>query len=155
MQRHLDAAVEREGVPAQWFAVLHMLLRAPEQGLSMTVLARDLAMTSGGFTKLADRMAKQGLVDRRGYAGDRRVVQAALTEDGHRLAYRVERVYLRALHASLLDVVTAAEIAAASETLSTLGAAHSDLPAIEDASLLTTRRDPALPDRRGRGRASD
>jgi DNA-binding MarR family transcriptional regulator len=155
VQRRLDNAVEAQGVPAQWFAVLHVLLAAPEQGLPMTVLARDLAMTSGGFTKLVDRMAKDGLVDRRGFAGDRRVVHAALTAPGRETAERVERAYVDAVRTSLLTHVDRAALTAAGETLATLAGAHSDLAAVDDAVLLTTQRDPALPERRGRGRVSE
>ena len=156
VQRRLDAAVEAEGVPAQWFAVLHMLLAAPEHGLPMTVLARDLAMTSGGFTKLVDRMAKDGLVDRRGNAADRRVVHAALTEAGRNSAQRAAGVYLATLRESLLGQVDRAEIAAASGTLGALARAHAEHATLADEpGLIATQRDPALPDRRGRGRVSE
>ena len=146
-------------MPAQWFAVLHMLLSAPEQGLPMTVLARDLAMTSGGFTKLADRMAKEGLVDRRGNAADRRIVHAALTEHGRDCARRAARVYLDTLRESLLNQVRRDEVAAAAGTMDSLARAHVDDAALDaaaaDPALVATQRDPALPDRRGRGRVSE
>ncbi len=164
VQHLLDAAVEAEGIPAQWFAVLHMLLAAPDQGLPMTVLARDLAMTSGGFTKLVDRMAKDGMVDRRGFAGDRRVVHAALTDQGRDAARRAEGVYQEALRASLQHV-DRAELTAAAVTLDRLARAHLDgssaavlrevFEDLEDPALVKTQRDPALPDRRGRGRVSE
>jgi DNA-binding MarR family transcriptional regulator len=155
VQRRLDDAVEADGVPAQWFAVLHMLLAAPDHGLPMTVLARDLAMTSGGFTKLVDRMAKDGLVDRRGHASDRRVVHAALTEQGRTAARHAERVYLDTLRETLLGHVGRTELADAGHTLAELARAHSPVAAIVDPALLTTHRDPALPERRGRGRVSE
>lgn len=152
VQRRLDAAVEAEGVPAQWFAVLQMLLVGPTQGLPMTVLARDLDMTSGGFTKLVDRMAKDGLVDRRGVAGDRRVVHAALTERGREAAGRAEQVYLAALGEALAPVGRT-ELDAAGRTMATLAREGGSGTPPEDPALLATQRDPALPDRRGRGRA--
>lgn len=155
VQRRLDDAVEAQGVPAQWFAVLHALLAAPEHGLPMTVLARDLAMTSGGFTKLVDRMAKDGLVDRRGIAGDRRVVHAALTAQGRETAERVNQAYVDAVRTSLLTHVDRAALTAAGQTLTTLAEAHSDLAMDDDAVLLATQRDPALPERRGRGRIGE
>ncbi|WP_375487631.1 MarR family winged helix-turn-helix transcriptional regulator [uncultured Jatrophihabitans sp.] len=155
VQRRLDDAVEAEGVTAQYFAVLHMLLASPSLGLPMTVLARDLAMTSGGFTKLADRMAKDGLLDRRGVAGDRRVVHAALTEPGRELAERVEGVYREALRDSLLAHVEPSQVASAAQILERLGAAHAPEPSADDPGLVATRRDPALPDRRGRGRVGE
>src|SRR6476646_11396368 len=80
-----------------YFSVLTLLLDAEEQRLPMSRIARDLAMTSGGFTKLADRMARDGLIDRRGSSGDRRVVFAALTEVGEKLAREASEVYHRYL----------------------------------------------------------
>ena len=67
--------------------------------MPMSVLARDVGMTSGGFTKLADRMARDGIIDRRGSDTDRRVVHASLTEVGLELAQRVSNVYVDALRA--------------------------------------------------------
>jgi DNA-binding MarR family transcriptional regulator len=156
-QRRIDRMVKESGVPAQWFAVLHSLLLAPEHRLPMNALARDLSMTSGGFTKLADRMAVEGLIDRRSSAEDRRVVNARLTAKGLRTAEQATRRHLDALTECLLDVVGSKRLAEAAATLQELGDAHADAAIVEEAAPHPEpkRRDPALPDRRGRGRSRD
>lgn len=151
-QRRIDRMVEESGVPAQWFAVLHSLLLAPEHRLPMNALARDLSMTSGGFTKLADRMAVDGLIDRRSSAEDRRIVNARLTAKGLRAAEKAAQRYRDALAECLLDVVGPRRLADAAATLEELGSAHADVPTADDPQPAPKRRDPALPDRRGRGR---
>ncbi|HVU91206.1 MAG TPA: MarR family transcriptional regulator, partial [Jatrophihabitans sp.] len=103
LHRLLDADLEAAGVPPQWYPALDLLLRAPEHRLPMSTLARELTMTSGGFSKLADRMAAEGLIDRRGTTDDRRVVHATLTGDGLVHARRARDVYVDALRRRLLS----------------------------------------------------
>ncbi|AXI79367.1 MarR family winged helix-turn-helix transcriptional regulator [Peterkaempfera bronchialis] len=84
-------------LPGPWFEVLLRLLRTPGHKLPMTRLAHDVSLTSGGFTKLADRMAGAGLIDRQPCASDRRVTYTVLTPRGARLAEEGHR-----RHAALL-----------------------------------------------------
>jgi DNA-binding MarR family transcriptional regulator len=153
-QRQLLKRIEESGVPAQWFAVLHLLLRVPDHRMPMSLLARDLAMTSGGFTKLADRMASEELIDRRGSSGDRRVVYAALTDRGRQVARRATREYQRALRANVLDVLSMSDLNTLTELMSALHRAHgTDSDEGVDATRNDgSRRDPDAPDRRMRGR---
>jgi DNA-binding MarR family transcriptional regulator len=87
------------------FSVLSALLHAPNRRLPMSRLAREAAMTSGGFTRLADRLGSAGLIDRRGSDRDRRVIYASLTPAGLREARRLERRYLAALRDEVLGVL--------------------------------------------------
>ena len=152
LQRLLERDLELDGVTAQWFPVLELLLSAPEHRLPMSTLARELAMTSGGFSKLADRMAAEGLIDRRGASDDRRVVHAALTPAGLRAAKQARKAYVAALRRRVSGV-TGAELTAAAAVLTRLeGADGRDQPEVTDQ--VARERDPALPDRRGRGRRS-
>jgi DNA-binding MarR family transcriptional regulator len=153
-QRQLLKRIEDSGVPAQWFAVLHLLLRVRDHRMPMSLLARDLSMTSGGFTKLADRMASEELIDRRGSSGDRRVVYAALTDRGRQVARRATREYQRALRAQVLDVLSMSDVNTLAELLGALHRAHASDP-VEGVDLTSndvSRRDPAAPDRRSRRR---
>lgn len=153
LHRLLDQDLEVAGVSPPWYPALELLLQADEHRLPMSTLARELNMTSGGFSKLADRMAADGLIDRRGTTDDRRVVHATLTGDGLRLARRARDAYVGALRRRLLVGVSGAELAAIARTLTALAAANAaddrDVP-----ELVAGERDPALPDRRGRGRTS-
>lgn len=65
-----------------WFEVLIRLQRTPEHRLPMSRLAREVSLSTGGFTKLADRLEREGYLVRNNCAEDRRVVYATLSESG-------------------------------------------------------------------------
>jgi len=153
LQRRLDDDLEAAGVSPQWYPALELLLLADGHRLPMSTLARELTMTSGGFSKLADRMAADGLIDRRGTVDDRRVVHAALTEGGLRVARAARTAYVRALRNRLVGS-SGAGLATAAEALRTLAADPALASDETSGELVLSERDPALPDRRGRGRES-
>jgi DNA-binding MarR family transcriptional regulator len=152
-QHRVSEQIDEPGLPAQWFSALHLLLQAPERRLPMSRLARDLTMTSGGFTKLADRMAREGLIDRRGSSDDRRVVYATLTEQGVEVARRLTGAFVAALREHVTGVISETDLVAVAEIARTLSDAHATAADEED-SAADAARDPAQPDRRGRGRAT-
>ncbi len=80
-----------------WFEVLLRLQRSPQHRLPMSQLAREVSLSSGGFTKLADRLERNGYLERQSCPSDRRVTYAALTEKGLALAEQA-----RARHVALL-----------------------------------------------------
>lgn len=112
--------MEASGVPSQWFGVLHLLLHADEHRMPMTQLARDVSITPGGFTKLADRMGREGLIDRRGSTGDRRVIYATLTDQGLTEARRAEAEYLSSLRELVLATVPQDQLETVAELLAPL-----------------------------------
>jgi len=75
----LEAA---SGLDLTWLEVLLRLSRSPEGLLTMGDLSRQIALTSGGVTRLVDRMTTAGLVERRPCKSDRRVLYAAITDAG-------------------------------------------------------------------------
>jgi DNA-binding MarR family transcriptional regulator len=154
--RRIVAKIELDGVPAQWFEVLRLLLGAADHRMPMSVLARELTMTAGGFTKLADRMAREQLIDRRTSAGDRRVVYAALTSKGMRQAKASTALYQAGLKENVLDVLSAKHLAEVVAAMRMLRDVHAEpnIPGSADPDVVRTERDPALPERRGRGRRS-
>jgi DNA-binding MarR family transcriptional regulator len=127
-----------------YFSVLTLLLDSEDQRLPMSRIARDLAMTSGGFTKLADRMARDGLIDRRGSSGDRRVVFAALTETGEKLAREALEVYQRYLREQVLPLVPEAELRNLSEVAGRLVAVRRE----ESTPFELSQRPNSAPERR-------
>lgn len=83
LERRLGADLEaRTGLPHAWFEVLVRLARSVDGRLTMTTLADQVALTTGGVTRLVDRMVAAGLVERRPCPTDRRVTYAAITESG-------------------------------------------------------------------------
>jgi DNA-binding MarR family transcriptional regulator len=139
--------VSQAGVSDQWFGVLHLLLRAEDHRMPMTRLARDLSMTAGGFTKLADRMGREGLIDRRGSSGDRRVVYATLTDLGLEQARRGEEAFQEAVREIVLGTLNGKQLLGVAENLARLGQVVPPSTA-EEPPAAVTERDPALPERR-------
>lgn len=84
-------------VPGPWFEVVLRLLRTPGHRLTMTRLAHEVSLTSGGFTKFADRLVRAGLIERQGCATDRRVTYVALTERGLAVARTAQAHHAEAL----------------------------------------------------------
>jgi DNA-binding MarR family transcriptional regulator len=64
------------------FDLMAALERAPD-GLTMGDLSRRLMVTGGNVTAIVDSLAREGLVERRSPASDRRTSYVALTEGGH------------------------------------------------------------------------
>jgi DNA-binding MarR family transcriptional regulator len=82
LERLLGATMEREsGLSHAMFEVLLRLADSPD-GATMGDLSRELVLTSGGATRLVDRMVEAGLVQRRRSADDKRVQVVTITEEG-------------------------------------------------------------------------
>src|ERR1700753_1265041 len=63
--RVLTEKIEQEtSLPAPSFFVLLWLLRSGQAAVSLSTLARQVAFSSGGFTKVADRLEDAGLIQR-------------------------------------------------------------------------------------------
>src|SRR5882762_10342619 len=116
---------EEFGFPAGWFEVLMRLLWSDDpRGMPMTRLAKEASLTSGGFTKLADRLETAGLLERNACATDRRVTYAVLTEAGRDIATRAQRVHADGLRKYVLDVLGEADTRKLSELMAALAKAH-------------------------------
>jgi DNA-binding MarR family transcriptional regulator len=70
------------GIPLVWFDVLIHVAGAPEGRLTMSKLSTDISLTTGGVTRLVDRMVDAGLVARQNCPSDRRSVHVILTPKG-------------------------------------------------------------------------
>ncbi|HEX6443896.1 MAG TPA: MarR family transcriptional regulator [Streptosporangiales bacterium] len=110
-------------VPAQ-FDVLVRLVRTPGHRMPMTRLAKEAALSSGGFTKVADRMVDAGLIERIPSDSDRRVIHCALTDRGVDLAERARKECAEILRRRVLDPLGPDAANALAETMRTLRAAN-------------------------------
>src|SRR5687768_14139170 len=96
--KRLGRSLEQEaGVSHAWFEVLLRISRADGARISMGALAQQVVLTSGGVTKLVDRMVDAGLVARVPCPTDRRVAFAALTPSGEEALRRAMAVHARNL----------------------------------------------------------
>ena len=83
LTRLLDAELRRsDGISLQTFEVLLRISRSPDGRLTMSELAEKVALSTGGTTRLADRLERDGLVARRSCPNDRRRMHLVLTDEG-------------------------------------------------------------------------
>ena len=108
--QQLMAQVQAHGLAPQWFAVLGRLMDAPDHRLPMSKLAAEVSMTSGGLTKLVDRLEKAGFTERQHDRGDRRIVHTRLTERGEQAVRDATDTHSTNLRAVLLGALTVDEV---------------------------------------------
>lgn len=115
---------ERCGLAPAQFDVLIRLVRTPGNKMPMTRLAREAALSSGGFTKVADRMVRAGLIERIPSDSDRRVIHCVLTDEGRNLAERARKECAEILRRRVLDPLGPEAATALAEAMRTLRAAN-------------------------------
>jgi MarR family 2-MHQ and catechol resistance regulon transcriptional repressor len=94
LERRLGAELEaRCDLPLAWFEVLVRLGRSDGGRLTMGALAAQVTLTTGGVTRLVDRMEAAGYVTRVPCPADRRVAYAAITKAGHRKLAEASEVH--------------------------------------------------------------
>ncbi|WP_329362667.1 MarR family winged helix-turn-helix transcriptional regulator [Streptomyces sp. NBC_00669] len=97
------ADVEAEqGLAPSSFQALMFLVTAPGQAAPMNQLSAALGFSTAGTTKLVDRLADAGLVERRPSDADRRVVYTALTSAGAESVLAASRSLARTLRARVV-----------------------------------------------------
>ncbi|MFC9995426.1 MarR family winged helix-turn-helix transcriptional regulator [Nocardia sp. NPDC127526] len=82
VMREIAAQERAHDLSVAEFDVLLRLGRSPGSKLRITDLVLQTGLTSGGMTRLIDRLDKRGLVERTTDPSDRRVVLARLTPAG-------------------------------------------------------------------------
>lgn len=113
---------ERFGLAPASFDILLRLVRSPDNRMPMTRLAGEAALSSGGFTKVADRLVAADLICRVPSPDDRRVTYAALTDHGLSVALEARRAcaeILRKIVLAPLGTDASTSLADAMRTLRT------------------------------------
>jgi len=84
LAKSLGAELEENcQLPLPWFEVLLRLRRSDEGNLTMSQIADAIVHSTGGTTRLVDRIEAAGLVSRRNCDADRRTVRVAITAQGN------------------------------------------------------------------------
>jgi MarR family transcriptional regulator, 2-MHQ and catechol-resistance regulon repressor len=110
LERQLGAALEDAiGLPLPWFEVLLRVKRADGGFLSMSSLAAQTVYSSGGTTRLIDRIEAQGLVERGACPSDRRSVHVRLTERGETTLQQAIEVHVQHLDTFVNSKLSAVE----------------------------------------------
>ncbi len=102
----IEAGLRQANVSMAEYSVLALLARAGREGMRMSELARLRLMSTGGLTRLADRLENRGLIQRDPTPEDKRGFVAVLTPQGRavlRTAWRRQHGDLRRLFFDRLD----------------------------------------------------
>ncbi len=99
----LGRELEQEvGIPLVFFDVLINVGAAPEGRLTMSRLSTDVALTTGGVTRLVDRMVDAGLVERQACPSDRRSIHVILTAQGRDVPDRAVAAHMKGIDRHLM-----------------------------------------------------
>jgi DNA-binding MarR family transcriptional regulator len=102
--------VQNAGTSLAEYDVMQHLRQAPQQRLKMRELADAVLVTTGGITKLLDRMTASGLVARQGDPDDRRVIYAVLTPAGYERLRKAAPIHLAGIQETFASLLHDDEI---------------------------------------------
>ena len=107
--RELEQSV---GIPLVFFDVLIHVGAAPDGRLTMSTLSADVSLTTGGVTRLVDRMVEAGLVARQNCPNDRRSIHVVLTPQGRSTLERAIAAHVDSIDRHLIAHLDASDRAA-------------------------------------------
>jgi DNA-binding MarR family transcriptional regulator len=110
MTRALDAELIAEhGLPLTSYEVLLFLADSPEGRMRMSELADSVLLSRSGLTRLVDRLARDGLLERVRCEEDARGWFAAITPEGRAVFDEARHTHLSGVRRMFLDRLTAEE----------------------------------------------
>ena len=115
--RELEQSV---GIPLVWFDVLIHIGGAEAGRLTMSKLSAQVALTTGGVTRLVDRMVEAGLVARENCPSDRRSVHVVLTTAGESMLGRAIGAHIEGIDRHLIAPLDESDRAALTMALTKL-----------------------------------
>jgi MarR family transcriptional regulator, 2-MHQ and catechol-resistance regulon repressor len=116
--RALGAEMEEACMlPLSWYDAMIRLRRSPGGFTTMSRLGSEVSLTSGGITRLVDRLVEAGYVERRNCPNDRRVVYVSLTPAGVAKVDEATAAHREGLDRHLLAPLDSAERAALERAL--------------------------------------
>ena len=108
--RSIEEGLAPLNVSMAEYSVLALLGEAGPKGMRMSDLAERRLMSTGGFTRLADRLERRGLMERRRSTVDGRSIEAALTREGRALLRKAWRRQYRDLRRLFFDRLDARDL---------------------------------------------
>ena len=103
---------EKAGISAVWYEALLRLARSNSGHLTVNELGQAMDLTSGGATRLVDRLEDAGYVKRQACPTDRRVWWVALTDDGRDALGEGTKVHLEDLDRHFISQLEGEELTA-------------------------------------------
>jgi DNA-binding MarR family transcriptional regulator len=109
--RDLDAELnERHDLSLHEYEVLLTLADATDGRMRMSELATAVVLSQSGLTRLVDRLVRDGSVARLRCEGDRRGLNAELTEAGKRRYLEARMTHLAGVRSRFFDHLSDAEL---------------------------------------------
>jgi DNA-binding MarR family transcriptional regulator len=116
LAKRVDAELERtHGLPLSSYEVLHHLVESPGGRMRMCDLAEQAQLSRSGLTRLADRLEKEGLLERCSCEHDARGAYACLTELGRERLGAARGTHLAVVREQFLSRFTEDELGALAE----------------------------------------
>ena len=121
LSRTLGTLLEETcSLPLAWFDVLLQIRRAPDGRLKMTEIADATVHSTGGTTRLVDRIEQAGFVERQHCPNDRRAIHVAMTLAGNAKLDEALILHLEHLDGHLTDRLNTQERETLTKLLSKL-----------------------------------
>jgi len=121
LSRSFANVLEAEcGLPLAWFDVLMQLRRASTDRLKMSEIADAIVHSTGGTTRLVDRLVEAGYVERQDCPTDRRAIYITMTTLGNEKLNDALAVHLEYLEQQLAQRLNCDERAQLTTLLSKL-----------------------------------
>jgi DNA-binding MarR family transcriptional regulator len=118
--------LKSQGMSISTYDVLLRLAWAGSEGLRMSELAKQVLKTSGGLTRIADRLERDGLIVRTRSAEDQRGYEARITPAGRKALRHANRQHLGDVRELFLDHVTREELGVLAGVWRRINAASAD-----------------------------
>jgi DNA-binding MarR family transcriptional regulator len=109
LNRRFNAEDVWEDLSMKEYDVLYTLSKCPEP-IRQTDLNRHVLLSQPALSRMVDRLADQGLVDRVVDPGDRRGLRLSLTEKGRAAQRRIGRRHGRSVAREMFRELTPAEL---------------------------------------------
>jgi DNA-binding MarR family transcriptional regulator len=123
LSRSLGSELEEAcDLPLAWFDVLLQLRTSPDGRLKMNQIADAIVHSTGGTTRLIDRLEEAGLVERQLCPSDRRAIHVAITERGNAKLDSAFDVHLEYLDKNLTARLSPSERVSLTKLLTKLNA---------------------------------
>jgi DNA-binding MarR family transcriptional regulator len=117
MAKRLDAELEQaHGLPMSSYEVLHSLDDASGGRMRMCDLAEQAQLSRSGLTRLADRLEREGLLERCSCEHDARGSYACLTPTGRERLEEARGTHLRVVRENFFSRFSESELRALADT---------------------------------------
>ncbi len=122
LTKELDAELQRaHDLPLSSYEVLLFLADSPDGRMRMSDLADSVLLSRSGLTRLVDRLARAGLIERTECEEDARGFFASITDEGRSAFAAARRTHLDGVRESFLSHFSPSELRTLGELFGRVG----------------------------------